>query len=178
MFFVPHVNSRETGEVIYVRIDPATEIDLHVTGTQNWQTDWESEYLSNPKIDKYALKTPDGYLIALGAYQVSGNKTYIYIVYLESAPHSNPTQKPRSERRFLGIGEVMVAFGIKYSIDNGCRGVVIFEAKTDQLAEHYKKDFHALEISGQSSGGPRRFMLADKEAWELFSKYLEEEERL
>ena len=72
----------------------------------------------------------------------------------------------------------MIAFGIKYSIDKGCRGVVIFDAKTDELAKHYAEDFHALKISGRSSGGPKRFMLADKEAWELFSKYLNEEEKL
>ena len=99
-------------------------------------------------------------------------------MYLESAPHSNPTQQERSERKYYGIGEVMIAFGIKYSIDKGCRGVVVFEAKTDQLAKHYAEDFHALEISGLSSGGPKRFMLADKEAWALFSKYLAEEEKL
>ena len=72
----------------------------------------------------------------------------------------------------------MIAFGIKYSIDKGCRGVVIFEAKTDELAKHYAEDFHPLEVAGLSSGGPRRFMLADEEAWKLFSTFLAEEEKL
>ena len=70
----------------------------------------------------------------------------------------------------------MIAFGIKYSIDNGCRGDVVFEAKTDELARHYEEDFGARRIPGVTSGGPKRFMLADEDAWTLFSKYLSEEE--
>ena len=178
MYFVPYVIQGNDGQPLYVKIESATNEDLKATRESAWQTDWESQYLANSGIEKYSLKTADGELIALGAYQASGNKTYVYIVYLESAPHSNPTQKAREERKFYGIGEVMIAFGIKYSIDKGCRGVVIFEAKTDALAKHYAQDFHALEVSGRSSGGPKRFMLADKEAWELFSKYLAEEEKL
>lgn len=177
MFFVPFILDRE-GEIQYMTIEPATEEELAATRERHWQTDWESEYLANPMIDKFALKTPAGELVALGAYQAADNKTFVYIVYLESAPHSNPTQAPRSLRKYYGIGEVMIAFGIKYSIDSGCRGVVVFEAKTEELARHYAEDFRALEIAGATKGGPHRFMLADEEAWTLFSKYLQEEEKL
>lgn len=178
LFFVPFILRSADGEREYVRIEPATQDDLSVTRINDWQTDWETEYLSKPEVDKFSLKSSSGELIALGAYQTAGNHTFVYIVYLESAPHSNPTQVARSERKYYGIGEVMIAFGIKYSIDKGCRGVVIFEAKTDELAQHYADDFHALAIAGITSGGPRRFMLADEEAWQLFSKYLAEEEML
>lgn len=65
----------------------------------------------------------------------------------------------------------MIAFGIKYSIDAGCRGDVVFDAKTDELARHYAK-----LIPSAASGGPKRFMLADEDAWKLFSKYLDEED--
>jgi len=68
-----------------------------------------------------------------------------------------------------------VVYGIKYSIDAGCRGDVVFDAKTDELAQHYAKDFGAKLIPSAASGGPKRFMLADEDAWKLFSKYLEEE---
>lgn len=178
MYFVPYVIQGDDGQPLYVRIEAATNEDLKATKESSWQTDWNSSYLSAKDIEKFSLKTSDGELIALGAYQAAGNKTYVYIIYLESAPHSNPTRKIREKRKYYGIGEVMIAFGIKYSIDKGCRGVVIFDAKTDELAKHYAEDFHALEVSGRSSGGPKRFMLADKEAWELFSKYLNEEEKL
>lgn len=40
---------------------------------------------------------------------------------------------------------------------------------------HYAEDFGARRIASISSGGPKRFMLADQDAWLLFSKYLVEE---
>ena len=64
----------------------------------------------------------------------------------------------------------------KYSIDHGCRGDVVFETKTDALAGHYAEDFHALLLMETSTAGPKRFMLADEAAWNLFSKFLSEEE--
>ena len=52
----------------------------------------------------------------------------------------------------------------------------MFDAKTDELARHYAKDFGAKLIPSATSGGPKRFMLADEDAWKLFSKYLDEED--
>lgn len=115
-------------------------------------------------------------MLALGAYQISGRKAYVYILYVESAPQSKPTLTTSARREYYGIGEVMIAFGIKYSIDAGCCGDVVFDAKTDELARHYAKDFGAKLIPSAASGGPKRFMLADEDAWKLFSKYLDEED--
>ncbi len=109
----------------------------------------------------------------MGAYQISGRKAYVYILYAESAPHSSPTVSSMQERKY-GIGAALIAFGIKFSIDNGCRGDVVFEAKTEEPAKHYARDFHAKQIPSASSGGPKRFMLADEDAWHLFSAYLTE----
>ena len=53
----------------------------------------------------------------------------------------------------------------------------MFDAKTDELAKHYAEDFGAKRIPSATSGGPKRFMLADEDAWLLFSKYLVEEEQ-
>lgn len=158
-----------------VVIERATAEDLKATAkAPKWQTDWTSEYLADEKIEKYSLKTKEGNLIALGAYRVMGRKAYVYILYLESAPASNPTLT--AKREYYGIGEVMIAFGIKFSIDSGCRGDVLFEAKTPELARHYEKDFHARQVATLNSGGPQRYMLADEDAWNLFEKFLAEEE--
>ena len=118
------------------------------------------------------MKAPNGELIALAAYKISGRKTYVYILYAESAPHSNATITGKVERKYSGIGAVLLAFGIKYSIDNGCRGDIVFDAKTDELARHYAEVFGAKRISSISSGGPKRFMLADEDAWLLFQNIL------
>lgn len=81
---------------------------------------------------------------------------------------------PREERRYFGIGTLLIAYGIKYSIDHGCRGDVVFEAKTDELAKHYESDFHAMRIPGETPGAPKRYLLAGEDAWAVFSRYLEE----
>lgn len=177
MYFHPFVIQSDTGAVIEVEISPAQQSDLDATnGNPAWQTDWNSAYLSVPTIDKYAVKSADGELLALGAYQIRGRKAYVYILYAESAPHSNPTMNQKVRRKYYGIGELLIAYGIKYSIDNGCRGDVVFDAKTDELARHYESDFHAKRIPTLTAGGPKRYMLADEDAWQLFSKFLKEEE--
>lgn len=177
MYFAPYVIRSDNTEKVAVKIVPAAQLDLTATKAEpQWQTDWESEYLSGAAVDKFAMKLENGELLALGAYQVSGRKAYVYILYVESAPQSNPTITPKVRREYYGIGEAMIAFGIKYSIDNGCRGDVVFDAKTDELAWHYARDFGAKQIPGGFGGGPKRFMLADEDAWKLFSKYLTEED--
>lgn len=177
MYFDPFLIRSSDGNRVDARIVPATEEDIEETkGSPAWQTSWDSDYLAAPEVEKFSLKTEGNQLVALGAYRVISSHAYVYIMYLESAPHSNPTITPQKARKYYGIGEVMIAFGIKYSIDNGCRGVIIFDAKTDALAKHYAEDFHALPLPKAAASGPQRFMLADEEAWKLFSKYLTEEE--
>lgn len=131
---------------------------------------------TNPSVAKYAVKSANGDLIALAAYQIRGRRSYVYILYVESAPHSNPTAKPKKMLKYYGIGELLIAYGIKYSIDHGCRGDVVFDAKTDELARHYESDFHAKRIPSLELGGPKRYMLADEDAWQMFSKFLKEKE--
>ena len=175
MEFKPYVILAETGARIPVAIEPADESFLKMTRKEPlWQTDWTSEYLSAPSVDKYAVTSRDGEMIGLGAYQIRGRSAYVFILYAESAPHSNPTMHIRKDRKYYGIGELLIAIGIKYSIDHGCRGDVVFEAKTDELARHYESDFHARRVFGMRDGGPKCYMLADAEAWALFSKFLQE----
>ncbi len=176
MQFRPYVKLAGSGETVAVSVGSATPDDLAATNRDpKWQTDWTDEYLSDPDFDKYSVKTSDGELLALAAYQIVGRSAFVYIVYAESAPHSNPTQAARAKRKYSGIGRLLICYGIKYSIDHGCRGDVVFEAKTDELARHYEADFGAKRVASIPSGGPKRYMLADNDAWKLFSQYLVKE---
>ena len=176
MTFSPYVILSATGETVSVAIEPATQVDLEATHHEpKWQTDWTGDYLSNPAFDKFALKSFGGELIALAAYRIVGNSAFVYIIYAESAPHSNPTLTSKALRKYSGIGRLLISYGIKYSVDHGCRGDVVFEAKTDELARHYEEDFGAKRVASTSSGGPKRYMLADQDAWRLFSSYLTKE---
>ena len=75
MIFLPYVLQKSNHACVQVEILPATIEDVNSTRREpRWQTDWASAYLSNPAAEKYAMKTPDGELIALGAYQIIGRK--------------------------------------------------------------------------------------------------------
>lgn len=109
----------------------------------------------------------------MGAYRVQQGSVAVYIAYMESQPESNPTLTQC--KKYQGIGKVMIAFGIQLSIDANCNGVVIFEAKTDELEQHYLRDFGARPVASLHPGGPRTFMIADQAAKDIFSSYLFEE---
>lgn len=163
------VTASETGERIPVEIDRATIADLVAT-KDTWQTDWTSEFIHDPALEKYTARTEFGELIALGAYRETESSMFVYIEYIESHPESNPTLV--KHKKYLDVGRMMIAFGIQLSIDSGKNGVVTFEAKTDELARHYIQDFGAIRIFSKQSGGPITLMIADQAALSIFNTYL------
>ena len=142
------VTASDTGNRIPIEVDKSTPADLAAT-KESWQTDWTSEFIGDPALEKYTAKTENGEIVALGAYRETESSMFVYIEYIESHPKSNPTLT--IQKKYLGIGRMMIAFGIQLSIDSGKNGVVTFEAK---------------------SGGPIMLMLADNAALSLFNTYL------
>ena len=85
-----------TGEEMPVQIVPAQDDDLQVArGIPAWQTDWTSEFLAEPTVEKYAVKATDGELIALGTYQIRGRSAYVYIIYAERVPPVTQLLRPK-----------------------------------------------------------------------------------
>lgn len=78
---------------------------------------------------------------------------------------------PKPKRKYYGIGELLIAYGIKYSIDHGCLGDVVFDAKTGESARHYESDFHARRIPYLESSGVKWYMLADEDAWKYWKLF-------
>ena len=104
MEFRPFVILTTTGEEVPVQIVPAKEADLQITrGIPAWQTDWTSEFLTAPMVDKYAVKAAGGELIALGAYQIRGRSAYVYIIYAESAPPATQRSRPKVAENIAGL---------------------------------------------------------------------------
>lgn len=170
MRFVPYVFDSNK-QKINVTICAMTAADADITDkTPKWQTSWNSEYLKNPKYKKYAVKIQEE-LIALGAYEVQKNALVVHIVYMEAQPESNPTMD-RNKPRYTGIGKLLIAYGIKLSVDCGFAGDVVLEAKTDALAEHYVRDFGAVVLPRLSAFAPR-FLIADAAAKTIFFSFLE-----
>lgn len=66
MRFVPYIYGKDNAQ-IPVSILPMSVQDAVQTDTEPlWQTFWTSEYLSDPRLEKYAVRLNDE-LIALGA---------------------------------------------------------------------------------------------------------------
>ena len=89
---------------------------------------------------------------------------------MEAHPDSNPTLDG-GNAKYTGIGRLMIAYGIKLSIDNGFAGDVILEAKTTELARHYERDFGAVRLPTFESSAPR-YLIADEAAKQIFFTYL------
>ena len=65
---------------------------------------------------------------------------------------------------------MLIAYGIKLSIDHECGGTVTFEAKVPELAEHYVRDYGACPLP--SFGGAPRYELSGEAAMNIFVTYL------
>ena len=170
MRFRPFVYDKANTQ-IPVSIEPMTQADAEATNLPPvWQTSWTSAYLAEERFQKYAAKAGDE-LIALGAYEILNNSLVVHIVYMEAQPESNPTLD-HGEPKYTGIGRLMIAYGIKLSIDNGFGGDVVLEAKTTSLAKHYENDFGAVPLPLFESSAPR-YLIADEAAKRIFFPYLE-----
>ena len=162
MRFQPFVYDSENQQVL-ATIELITQQDADETNAQPlWQTSWTSEYLANPSFEKYAAK--------VGAYEILENALVVHIVYMEAQPESNPTLDEDAPK-YTGIGRLLIAYGIKLSIDNGLTGDVVLEAKTTSLAQHYEKDFVAVLLPAFRSSAPR-YLIADEAAKRIFFTYL------
>lgn len=164
-----YVTESTTGNRTNIEIEAATKEDLEIT-KNGWQTVWDTEFILDPQKEKYVAKTEAGEIIALGAYRVREGSVAVYIAYIESQPESNPTLT--KHKKYQGIGKAMIAFGIQLSIDANCNGVIVFEVKTNDLEQHYIRDFGARPVASLYPDGPKTFMIADQAAKDIFSSYL------
>lgn len=169
MQFKPFVFDRADQQVP-VSIVPMSRSDAEFTNlSPAWQTSWTSEYLAEERFKKYAAKVGDE-LIALCAYEILNHSLVVHIVYMEAQPESNPNLDG-GRPKFTGIGRLMIAYGIKLSIDNGFAGDVVLEAKTTELARHYEKEFGAVPLPTFDSSAPR-YLIADEAVKRIFFTYL------
>lgn len=168
--FVPFIIRTADDQIIDVKITRMKRTDAIQTEKEPvWQTDWTSDYIQRSSFEKYALKTTNGELVALAAYEILQRDVMVHITYIESQPESNPTIAGKT-RQYKGIGRVLIAYGIKLSIDHECGGTVTFEAKVPELAEHYIRDYGAAPLP--SFGGAPRYELSGEAAMNVFVTYL------
>ena len=113
--FVPFIIKTDGSQNISVKIMRMKKSDAVKTEKEPvWQTSWLSDYIQDDVFEKYTLKTSDGELVALAAYEILENDVMVHITYIESQPESNPTIVGHS-KKYQGIGRVLIAYGIKLS---------------------------------------------------------------
>lgn len=166
-----HVIDAVTGNPITAKIREATQFDYQKTAKEQWQTSWLSDFIQAQSLEKYALEiAATGELVGLGAYRDMPEGVLVYVEYIESAPHSNPTLA--AQRKYKGIGSALLAYGIQLSIDYGYGGAIYLKAKTSEIREHYIQDFGAVPFSRSE---PYLLLIDGEAARELFSQYLKGE---
>lgn len=156
---------------IIAEIRKATQSDYLKTVEDQWQTSWLSDFIQDEVLEKYALTIVEtGELVGLGAYRDMPEGILVYVEYIESAPHSNPTLT--GQRKYTGIGAALLAYGIQLSIDRGYGGAIYLKAKTTEIKEHYVRNFGAIPFSRID---PYLLLIDGEAAKELFLQYLKEE---
>lgn len=171
MRFVPFVLDRAGNQVLVSMRLATDEIVQQTNLLPQWQTSWTSDFLKDPHFLKYAAFAGSE-LIALGAYEILTGALVVHIVYMEAHPESNPVLD-EGRPKYTGIGKMMIAQGIKLSIDQGFGGDVVLEAKTTSLAEHYVRDFGAVALPAFDASAPR-FLIADDAAKHIFFSFLKD----
>ena len=83
--FVPFILKTDDDQKIGVKITRMKKADAAQTEKEPvWQTSWMSAYIQKDDFEKYALKTTDGELVALAAYEILENDVMVHITYIES----------------------------------------------------------------------------------------------
>jgi hypothetical protein len=166
-----YVTQYDTGKDIPVTIRVAQNRDYKRTQSEHWQTDWFSDFIQQKDLMKYALEVSESHeLIGLGAYRDVPEGILIYVEYIESAPNSNPNLS--YQKKYVGIGAVLLAYGIQLSIDHGYGGAIFLKAKTAAIRKHYIEEFGAVPFS---RADPYLLLIDGDAARALFFHYLKEE---
>ena len=78
--FVPFIIKTDGSQNISVKIVRMKKSDAVQTEKEPvWQTSWLSDYIQDDAFEKYALKTSDGELVALAAYEILENDVMVHI---------------------------------------------------------------------------------------------------
>lgn len=120
--------------------------------------DW-SIYINHSEIEVYKM-TISGYDEIQGAIALENREDHVFVHLIESAPHN------RFSKVFDYVGEHLIAFACKRSIELGHDGYIAFQAKT-RLVPYYEKNMDAQHIK---SG---YMIITDSVARKLIMLYLQ-----
>lgn len=164
------VTDTSSSERIPVYVADAAPHELQAT--KQWQTSWMSKAAKSMP-NKVALRRTDNdELLGLMSYSVDNRMLAVEIVYVESAGHSNANllKQTGETKKYIGIAKALFAHAVSVSIHEGFNGVLVFKAKTSELAEYYIQAFGARHAG---SYDPFRLVIWEDAAVQLIREYQE-----
>ncbi|CAH1202710.1 hypothetical protein PAECIP111893_01895 [Paenibacillus plantiphilus] len=130
----------QTGESHDVFFQQLTQKDLklfQIFKNKGWVFDWRAPMVEGFEV--FALCTHSQPKIAQGLIASRSNDkpecNFIEVANIESAPHN---KYQHSERVFAGVGEHLMAYACKVSVQRGFDGFVQFKSKTTSIGFYEK----------------------------------------
>lgn len=151
------LREKVTGDIVKTKYCERKS-EIHPDEYFDWKFDWTVTQQRGYKIYELFVAGSD---VVQGriSLEIDGGVANVDIV--ESAPHNIG-----KNGEYTGVGGHLFAIACKISMENGCDGVVAFDAKSS-LVEHYKQALHAVEIY------PRRMVIFEDAAKMLLERYID-----
>ena len=118
-----------TGQVYQTTFSVANSEDIRNLQSIGWNFDWTDNDLAYCNVYKLQVADDDEIQGLVAAEIVRGA---VYIHLAESAPHNQVPSK-----KYDGVGGHLFAIAVKLSLAMGFGGYVYFDAKNQELADHY-----------------------------------------
>lgn len=157
----PCLEEVATGKIFQTTFSVAEPFEIKALQDKGWHFDWADESLAYCNIYKLQLKDDD-VIQGLIAMEVVRGAVYIHLA--ESAPHNQPHNK-----QYSGVGGHLFAIAIKLSNAMGFGGYVFFDAKNQELVDHYTKAFGAQHLMTRVHD--YRMEIEEDDAQKLIEKY-------
>ena len=157
----PCLEEVETGRILQTTFSIATASEIKSIRDKGWLFNWAGNDLQDVNIYKLQLKDDD---VIQGLVATKTYKGAIYIQLTESAPHNKSPDK-----KYKGVGGHLFAIAIKLSFANGFNGYVFFDAKNQELVDHYAEYFGA-QLLGTRIHRYRMF-INEEDAQKLIAQY-------
>jgi hypothetical protein len=152
------IKNVSTGEVFDTEVVRVGKSNLKEIRSGDWEFNWARE-INNWDRQVFKLTTVNNPTIIQGLVSIEDKGDHIFMHLIESAKFNRS-----KEKMYAGVPGNLVAFACKVSIEEGYRGYIAFDAKSE-LIEHYQETLFATHFRGL-----RMFIERDA-ALRLISKY-------
>ena len=150
-----------TGKEVQTVFSLVTEKEITGLNKKGWFFNWTDNELKKTNIYKLMIKD-DETIQGLVSAEVVRGAVHVHLV--ESAPHNRGKNK-----KYEGVGGHLFAIAIKLSNVNGFGGYIFFDAKNQELVDHYTAMLGASRVPARIH--PHRMEVLEDVAQRVIEKY-------